>query len=54
MAKSRKTVSCPVEGTLRVLEGRWKVLVLHYLLQGTRRFNELHRLLKQVSHRTLA
>lgn len=54
MKSGRKAVACPVETTLRVIEGRWKVMILHYLLPGTKRFNELHRLLKGVSHRTLA
>lgn len=54
MAKSRKTVGCPVEVTLQVIEGRWKVLVLYYLLEGTKRFNHLNRLLVGVSARTLA
>lgn len=54
MKRGRKAVACPVETTLRVIEGRWKVMILHYLLPGTKRFNELHRLLKGVSHRTLA
>jgi len=54
MSKSRKAVSCPVETTLRVIGGRWKVLVLHYLLDGTKRFNELQRLLVGISPRTLA
>ena len=54
MARTRKAVGCPVEVTLKVIEGRWKVMVLYYLLDGTRRFNELHRLLVGVSPRTLA
>jgi DNA-binding HxlR family transcriptional regulator len=54
MSRSRKAVGCPVEVTLRVIEGRWKVLVLHHLLAGTKRFNNLHRLLVGVSPRTLA
>lgn len=54
MKRGRKDVGCPVETTLHVIEGRWKVLVLHFLLEDTRRFNELQRLLKGVSHRTLA
>lgn len=54
MAKSRKAVSCPVESTLRVIEGRWKVLALHHLMGGVKRFNELNRLLVGVSPRTLA
>jgi DNA-binding HxlR family transcriptional regulator len=50
---SRKAVGCPVEVTLEVIGGRWKVMVIHELLQGTRRFSELHRALKGVSHRVL-
>jgi len=49
----KKTVRCPVEGTLAVIGGKWKVLVLYYLLDGTKRFNELHRALEGISHRTL-
>jgi DNA-binding HxlR family transcriptional regulator len=54
MPKSRKAVGCPVEVTLEVIEGRWKVLILYHLLEGTKRFNNLHRLLVGVSPRTLA
>lgn len=51
---NRKAVTCPVETTLTVIGGRWKVLVLHELFGGVKRFNELHRALVGVSHRTLA
>jgi DNA-binding HxlR family transcriptional regulator len=51
---NRKTISCPVETTLTVIGGRWKVLVLHELFSGIKRFSELHRALVGVSHRTLA
>jgi DNA-binding HxlR family transcriptional regulator len=53
VARSRKDVGCPVEDTLRVIGGLWKVLVIYHLLKGTRRFNELRRLLGNISHRTL-
>ena len=43
MAKSRKAVGCPVEVTLQVIEGRWKVLVLHYLLDGPGRVHRFER-----------
>lgn len=49
----KKTVGCPVEFTIDVIGGRWKVLVIHHLLDGTKRFNELHRLLTGISPRTL-
>ena len=51
---NRKAVGCPVETTLAVINGRWKVMVIHYLLDGVKRFGELHRALTGVSHRTLA
>jgi DNA-binding HxlR family transcriptional regulator len=54
MKRGRKEVGRPVETTLRVIAGRWKVMILYYLMLGTKRFNELHRMLKGVSHRTLA
>lgn len=50
---NKKSVGCPVEITLGVIHGRWKVLVIHYLLDGVKRFGELHRALAGISHRTL-
>lgn len=49
----KKSVSCPVESTIHAIGGRWKVLVIYHLLEGTKRFGELTRLLKGVSARTL-
>jgi DNA-binding HxlR family transcriptional regulator len=50
---SKKSVSCPVETTLAIIGGLWKVLILRELLCGTMRFNELRRALSGVTHRTL-
>jgi DNA-binding HxlR family transcriptional regulator len=49
----KKSVSCPVETTLALISGRWKVLVIYHLLGGVKRFGELHRDLPGISHRTL-
>jgi len=49
----KKAVSCPVETTIRVIGGRWKVLIIHHLLDGVKRFGELTRALRGVSARTL-
>jgi DNA-binding HxlR family transcriptional regulator len=50
---SKKTVNCPVETTLAIIGGLWKVLILRELLGGTKRFNQLQRALGGVTHRTL-
>lgn len=50
---SKKGVECPVELTLQAIGGRWKVLIIHHLLEGTKRFGKLTRLLQGVSARTL-
>ena len=51
---AHKTVSCPVEATLAIIAGRWKVMIIHQLLEGTKRFNQLQRELSGITHRTLA
>jgi DNA-binding HxlR family transcriptional regulator len=49
-----KQVTCPTEFTLNVIAGRWKVMVIYWLLKGERRFNQLQRELVTITHRTLA
>lgn len=49
-----KQVGCPTEITLDVIAGRWKVMVIFWLLQDKRRFNQLQRDLSGITHRTLA
>ena len=44
---------CPVETTLGIIGGKWKPLILYYLTQGTRRFNELKRMLPHVTQQML-
>ncbi len=51
---SVKNVSCPVEATMEVIAGRWKILIIHQLLEDTKRFNQLQRELGGITHRTLA
>jgi DNA-binding HxlR family transcriptional regulator len=50
---AKKAVGCPVEATLAAIGGQWKVLVLHQLMGGTKRFGELTRALRGISARTL-
>lgn len=46
-------LTCAVETTLDIIGGRWKVLILHELFNGVRRFNELHRSLNGVTQKML-
>ena len=44
---------CPVEMTIKVIGGRWKCPIIHHLLDGTKRYNELRKLIPDVSQRML-
>ncbi|WP_134683832.1 winged helix-turn-helix transcriptional regulator [Brevibacillus migulae] len=47
--------SCPgtVEPILEILDGKWTLLLLFELFNGTRRFGELRRKLQPISPKTL-
>lgn len=51
---AKKEVFCPVEYTLSLIAGKWKVMIIYYLLQGTKRFNQLQRELSGITHRSLS
>ena len=47
-------VSCEMEVTLKMIGGKWKPLILYYLIEnGIKRFNQLHTYMTQVSQKTL-
>jgi DNA-binding HxlR family transcriptional regulator len=44
---------CPVEAALEVIGGKWKGVILYHLLSETIRFNELRRLMPEITQRML-
>jgi DNA-binding HxlR family transcriptional regulator len=44
---------CTVEATVAVAGGKWKPLIIYYLLSGTKRFGELRKLIGGVTQRSL-
>lgn len=44
---------CPVEAALEVIGGKWKGVILYHLLSETMRFNELRRVMPEITQRML-
>ncbi|SOC39532.1 HxlR family transcriptional regulator [Rhizobium subbaraonis] len=44
---------CAVEATVHVAGGKWKPIIIHYLIGGTKRFGELRRLIGGITQRSL-
>jgi DNA-binding HxlR family transcriptional regulator len=44
---------CPIERTLGVIGGVWKVIIIRELLTGTKRYGHLHRTIGGVTHKML-
>ncbi|WP_342479878.1 helix-turn-helix domain-containing protein [Paenibacillus sp. FSL L8-0340] len=45
---------CPVEFTVNIIGGKWKLMILYHLLDNDMiRFNQLQKKLSSVTHRTL-
>jgi DNA-binding HxlR family transcriptional regulator len=45
--------TCGLDATLRVISGKWKPLILYFLLQGPNRYGELKRAIRDVSDKVL-
>ena len=44
---------CPFATTQRVLQGKWVIIILYHLSTGTKRFNELERLMPTTTRTVL-
>lgn len=45
---------CPAETTLEFLSGKWRPMIIFWLMGAPLRFNELQRRLGAITHRTLS
>jgi len=52
MSETQKDL-CPTETALDLIGGKWKGMILYYLCSDTRRFNELMRLIPDITQRML-
>ena len=46
-------LGCPVEAALEIISGKWKGAILYHLLIEKMRFNELRRLMPDITQRML-
>jgi len=54
MQKNPNRISnCPTEAALAIVGGKWKGIILHHLSHDTKRFNELRRLIPEVTQRMM-
>jgi len=46
--------TCPLTTALQVMGGRWSLITLYWLAQGSERFNDLRRRMPAISQKVLA
>ena len=54
MSQRSVPTRCPLTAALNAIGGKWSLICLYWLDSGTRRFNELRRLMPEISHKVLA
>ena len=52
--QSAAPTKCPLTAAINAIGGKWSLICLYWLDSGTRRFNELHRLMPDISHKVLS
>ncbi|MDO4534337.1 MAG: helix-turn-helix domain-containing protein [Clostridium perfringens] len=53
MADLQKKYNCPLELTMDLIGGKWKIIILWYLLDNKKRFSELNRLIPNITQKML-
>ena len=49
-----KTYYCPISGPMDLVGGKWKGVILYYLLSGEKRFSELKIVIPEITDMTLS
>jgi DNA-binding HxlR family transcriptional regulator len=49
-----KEYPCCTTVTMRFIGGKWKAVILYYLTDGAKRYNELRKLIPTITERTLS
>jgi DNA-binding HxlR family transcriptional regulator len=49
-----QATGCPLTAAVNAIGGKWNLICLYWLNADTRRFNELQRLMPDISHKVLA
>lgn len=52
-ADDPRPTGCPMTAALNAIGGKWNMICLYWLDAGSRRFNELRRLMPDISHKVL-
>ncbi|RAV11508.1 winged helix-turn-helix transcriptional regulator [Paenibacillus contaminans] len=52
-AEAGEERKCPIETVIQVVGGKWKPLILWHLLDSTKRFSELEKLIPEVTQKML-
>lgn len=49
-----KPYPCCTSVTMRFIGGKWKAVILFYLIEGPKRYNEIRKLIPTITERTLS
>ena len=51
--RHKRYANCPVEAALDIIGGKWKSIILFRVMEETRRFTDIRKLLPNITQRTL-
>lgn len=54
MAKLQDSYNCPLELSMDLIGGKWKLIILWYILEGPKRFGQLNRLIPKITQKVLS